>query len=476
MFNKEEFKESSEVVINWIADYLSTVEKLPVRSQLNYGEIKKRMPDKPPPESEQLEVIFSDFQSNLFDGITHWQSPGFNAYFSANNSTPSILAEFITAALGIQGMKWITSPAATELEEVVMDWLRQMMGFPEEFTGVIQDTASVSNLCAILAARERATGFEFNESGPGNNKLLVYCSSEAHSSIEKAVRIAGIGSRNLRKINVDSEFRMLSGELEEKIQDDIKKGYIPACIVSAVGTTGTCAIDPVGEISSIAKKYNTWHHIDAAYAGTALILPEFRDDVKGLDLADSFVFNPHKWMFTNFDCSALFVRDKVHLQNTFRLVPVYLRNKNDTEVNDFSNWGIQLGRRFRSLKLWFVIRYYGTKGLQAMVREHIRLASLFEEKIQNSEQFQLLVPRTLSVVVFRFFKPNETKAYDLNVFNEKLLENINRTGEIYLSHTLVDDKFAIRFVCSQTHVEERHIDKAFEVIDSVANELLNHLG
>ncbi len=475
MFNKEEFTEHGHAIIDWIAEYLSDVEKFPVCSQLNYGEVKGRIPKSPPQSAEKPDAIFSDFQTKLMDGITHWQSPGFHAYFSANNSTPSILAEFITAALGVQGMKWITSPAATELEEVVMDWIRQMIQLPDHFTGVIQDTASVSTLCAILAAREKASGMQYNRKGTYENRLTIYCSSEAHSSIEKAVRIAGLGSSNLRKIRVDRLFRMIPEELEALIEKDKQDGFIPACIISALGTTGTCTIDPIQEIGEIAKKYRVWHHIDAAFAGTALILPEFRNTVSGIEGADSFVFNPHKWMFTNFDCSAFFVKDKEHLQNTFQLVPAYLQNKNDDHVTDYSNFGIQLGRRFRSLKLWYVIRYYGLQGLQEKIREHIRLAALFEEEVRRSELFELLVPRNLSVVVFRLNPEVKDKSFDLNVLNEKLLESINKTGKIYLSHTLAGDKFALRFVCSQTHVEEKHVHNALQVIHASATNLMNQL-
>jgi aromatic-L-amino-acid decarboxylase len=316
---------------------------------------------------------------------------------------------------------------------------------------------------------------QYNKSGTYESRLTVYCSSEAHSSVEKAVRIAGLGSNNLRKIRVDSLFRMIPAELEAQIQADRLKGYVPACIISALGTTGTCAIDPIQEIGEIAEKYKAWHHIDAAFAGTALILPEFRESVRGLELADSFVFNPHKWMFTNFDCSAFFVKDKSHLQRTFQLVPAYLQNKNENQANDYSNLGIQLGRRFRSLKLWFVIRYYGLQDLQDKVREHIRLAALFSEEIQRNKLFELIVPRSLSVVVFRCNPPANGKAFDVNVLNEKLLENINNSGEIFLSHTLAGDKFVLRFVCSQTHFEEKHLHKAIKVITTTAEKLINQL-
>lgn len=303
MINIDEFRQNGHRLVDWISDYFTSVEKFPVRSQLKYGDVKKLLPEEAPFDPEPIEEIFKDFNDKILPGITHWQSPKFFAYFPANNSLPSVLAEFLTAALGVQGMKWVTSPAATELEEVVTEWLRKMIGLPEVFLGVIVDTASVATLCAILAAREKISGLKANIDGMAANKLCVYCSSEAHSSIEKAVRIAGLGSKNLRKIQVDDECRMIPDKLLEAIKKDIINGYTPACIIAAFGTTGTSALDPLDSIGKIARDYNIWFHIDAAFAGTALILPEFRETIHGLELADSFVFNPHKWMFTNFDCS-----------------------------------------------------------------------------------------------------------------------------------------------------------------------------
>lgn len=464
MFNKEQFKQQASNFSDWITDYLENVDKFPVRSNCNYGDIKNNLPDNPPDEGEKMDDIFSDFKSIILPGISHWQSPKFFAYFPANSSEPSLLAEYLTAALGVQGMKWITSPAATELEERVMEWLRKMIGLSANFTGVIQDTASVSTLSAILAAREKITGNESNEKGIYGQRLRVYCSFEAHSSIEKAVRIAGIGSANLVKIPVDSECRMIPEKLEAAIKDDLRKAYRPACIVGALGTTGTCAVDPIREIGGIAEKYKIWFHIDAAFAGTALILPEYRDTIPGLELADSFVFNPHKWMFTNFDCSAFFVKDPEQLQKTFLLVPSYLQTENDQHSKDYSNWGIQLGRRFRSLKLWFVIRNFGVNGIQERLRTHLRLAGIFENWIENHTKFELLVPRSLVVTCFRFFNPDKTEE-ELNRLNKALLENINATGKVYISHTFVENKFALRFVCAQTDTAEKHIDEAIQVID-----------
>jgi aromatic-L-amino-acid/L-tryptophan decarboxylase len=472
MVNIDEFRQNAHELVDWIADYFTNVDKFPVRSQLNYGEIKKSMPQEAPIISEPIESIFRDFREIILPGITHWQSPKFFAYFPSNNSLPSVLAEFIMAAMGVQGMKWITSPAATELEEVVTVWIRKMINLPSDFSGVILDTASVATLCAIIAAREKVTRLDSNKNGMESKKLRIYCSEEAHSSIEKAVRIAGLGSKNLKKIEVDSTCKMIPEKLKSIIEEDIREGYVPACIVAAFGTTGTCALDPVEEIGKIAKEYNIWLHVDGAFAGTALILPEFRKTVKGLELADSFVFNPHKWMFTNFDCSLFYVKDKEHLQDTFRLVPSYLQTQTNTEANDYSNWGIHLGRRFRALKLWFVIRNYGIKGLQDRIREHILFSEYFEEQILKFGNFELVVPRNLTVISFRFRPLTVNDENEINRLNAALLEKINASGKIYISHTTIRGKFTLRFVCAQTNVQQEHVDEAINTITMFAKELI----
>ncbi len=369
------FRKEAHKMVDWIADYYANIEKYPVKANIRPGSVFSAIPDSPPSEPEDMKQIFSDFESIIMPGITHWQSPGFFAYFPANTSFPSLLAEMLSSALGAQCMKWETSPAATELEEAVMNWLRKMTGLPANFEGVIQDTASTSTLCAILTAREKSSAFDVNNKGMAAYEgMRVYCSTEAHSSVEKAVKIAGIGRENLVKIGTDKEFRMDPVLLEKAIAGDIQNGFRPVCVVAAIGTTGSTAVDPVEEIARICSKYKIWLHVDAAYAGTALILPEYRYLLKGIDMADSFVFNPHKWLFTNFDCSAYFVKDSESLINTFKLVPEYLRSQIQEHVNDYSNWGIQLGRRFRALKLWFVIRSFGVNGLQEKVRHNIALA------------------------------------------------------------------------------------------------------
>ncbi|MBN2485212.1 MAG: hypothetical protein JXB34_04475 [Bacteroidales bacterium] len=455
-------------LVEWLTSYFRDIEKFPVKPILKPGDIEKTLPGAPSLGPENAKNILADFNKKIMPGITHWQHPGFHAYFPANNSYPSVLADFIISGLGVQGMKWVTSPAATELEKVVMCWLRQMIGLPEEFKGVIMDTASVSTLCAVLAAREKASVYRINEQGFEGKVFRYYCSSEAHSSVEKAVRIAGIGSNNLVKIPVDSNLCMIPSKLSEQIEKDLKDGFVPSFVVGAMGTTGTGSVDPLQEIAQIARKYKLWYHVDAAFSGNALILSEFRKMVNGYEMADSIVFNPHKWLLTNFDCSAFFVRDPKLLTKTFSLVPAYLQTGHNDET-DYSNWSIQLGRRFRSLKLWFVIRSYGVAGLQEILRKHIELGKYFEGLVTSSSDFELAAPRNLNIVCFRFTGGNHQQTNELN---QQLMDKINQTGKIYISHTLINDKFAIRFVCGQTNVEKRHVDLAWQVISETAKQLL----
>ena len=361
-------------------------------------------------------------------------------------------------------MKWETSPAATELEEKVMIWLKEMLGLPPVFEGVIQDTASTSTLAAILTAREKATDFKINEVGfSAFPPMRVYCSTQTHSSIDKAVKIAGIGHNNLVKIDVDEDFQMLPDKLDKAIEQDGKNGFLPLCVVATLGTTSTTSIDPLGQIAGVCQKHGVWLHVDAAYAGNALILPEYQWMIRGLENADSFVFNPHKWLFTNFDCSAYFVKDKETLVKTFRLVPEYLKSDLDKQVNNYSDWGIQLGRRFRALKLWFVIRSFGVEGMQKIIRDHIEFGKLFEQFIVEDPNFELLAPRTLNLVCFRY-NPGNINGEKLDALNKALLGNINKTGKMYISHTVLNGKYSLRFIPGQTYVEERHIRNAWKVI------------
>jgi len=464
MEDPSKFREYAHLFVDWMADYLEHVAHLPVKSRANPGDIISRIPAVPPDNAEDMKKIFSDFKDDILPGITHWQSPNFFAYFPANSSYPSVLAEMLTATLGAQCMVWDTSPAAAELEEAVLNWLKQMTGIPEYFHGVIQDTASTATLVALLSARERFTDFAINSRGFDASDYRIYCSNETHSSIEKGVKIAGFGQQNLVKIKVDDQFRMDTTALEETIQHDLAAGMKPICIVATLGTTGSTAIDPLAKIFHIAAKYNIWLHVDAAYAGTALLLDEYKWMIRGIDRADSFVFNPHKWMFTNFDCSAYFVKDKELLIKTFSVNPEYLKTKSAGKVNDYRDWGIPLGRRFRALKLWFVIRSFGVNGLIEKIRYHISLAQKFESWINSDGHFEMVTPRTLNLVCFRY-KPSELKdTAILNKINEQLLHELNATGLIYLSHTKLGEIYTLRMVTGQTHVTENHIVKAWELI------------
>ena len=470
--NIKEFEEEAEKVVAWMSYYFKNIEEFPVKSQVKPGEIKAKIPTSPPQQSEEFDIIMNDFEKKILPGITHWHSPGFFAYFPGNKSKPSILAEMLTTALGAQCMSWITSPAATELEERMMEWLCDMIGLPEDFTGVIQDTASTATLCAILTAREKASDFKINEQGfYGQKRLIVYSSQEVHSSIDKAVRIAGIGSDNLRKIAVDKDFAMVPTALEDAIRQDIASGYQPLCIISAFGTTSSTAIDPIAAISAIAEKYGIWHHVDAAYAGTALICPEYRMLAAGAEKADSFVFNPHKWMFTNFDCTAYFVRDPKALINTFSMTPEYLRTEEDNVVNNYRDWGIQLGRRFRALKLWFVIRNFGVEGMRKKLRGHMKMATWLKKQIEASEDFVLMAPVPLNLVCFRYSPDKPLSKEELNATNEQLMHILNDGGKLFMTHTKLSGYFTLRMVIGNTDVNEQHVWNAWDLIQKTARSL-----
>lgn len=458
-------------IVDRIADYFEHIEDYPVQSQSEPGDILNILPLEAPVRGESLEQILKDFDKMILPGMTHWQSPKFFAYFPANSSLPSLLGEMLTAALGAQCMKWETSPAAAELEQRMMEWLRNLTGIPSAFEGVIQDSASSSTLCAILTAREKYSNWNINTSGfLGRNVFRVYCSEEAHSSVEKAVKIAGIGRKNLVKLPVDEAFRLVPNALQEAIANDRSKGYTPLCVVAALGTTGSTAIDPIPEIAEICHSENIWLHVDAAMAGSALILPEYQWMRKGIEKADSIVFNPHKWLFTNFDCSAYFIKDKKALVNTFAILPEYLRTRVQGKVNDYSDWGIPLGRRFRALKLWFVLRYYGQEGLQQRLREHISMAAWFENKLRNDSRFEIMAPRTINLVCFRVLSKQALQDVELNSLNEQLLQQINKTGKIYISHTKLKGRYTLRLVVGQTYTEQRHVEEAWEIIRNLAEQ------
>jgi len=462
----EDFRKSAHEIVDWMADYMGNVEQFPVQSQVQPGDIKSKLPKLPPAKGESMDDIFNDFKEIILPGITHWQHPSFHAYFPGNSSKPSVLAEMLTSTLGVQAMIWNTSPSAAELEEQIMNWFVNMMNLPNNWAGSIQNGASDSTLNAILTARERISGFTTNQNGITHNNLRVYCSEQAHSSVDKAMAIAGLGKNNLVKIPVDNAFALQVEALEVAIKKDIDDGFTPLMVVAAIGTTGTTAIDPLDDITVITNKYQLWLHVDAALAGTALLLPEMRWMVKGLTHADSIVFNPHKWMFTNFDASVYFVKDKGALLNTFSESPEYLKTKQDELVTNYRDWGVPLGRRFRALKLWFVIRNFGVEKLQEKIRLHLQLSQKFKQWVQDSEQLELMAPVKLNTICFRVSSQEKSK-HEINLLSENLLERINGSGKAYLTHTKLDGWFTIRMVIGQTNVAKKHIDKVKELIISL---------
>jgi aromatic-L-amino-acid decarboxylase len=471
--NNDSFRKHAHELVDWMADYLENVEDYPVLPDVKPGQIKAQIPELPPIESEGFDQIFADFKSKIMPGITHWESPNFMAYFPGNKSMPSILGEMLTATLGAQCMIWLTSPAAAELEEQMMEWMKEMLDLPKHFVGVIQDTASTATLCAILTAREKATNFKVNKDGyTGNEQFVIYASNQIHSSIDKAVKISGIGSNNLRKVNVDEAFALDSSHLERLIMADLAAGKKPLCVVSAIGTTSTTAIDPITEISKICLKYKIWHHVDAAYAGTALVLPEMRWMAKGLEHADSFVFNPHKWMFTNFDCTAYYVKDPVSLVNTFTITPDYLKTSVDGEVKNYRDWGVPLGRRFRALKLWFVIREMGVEGIQERIRKHIAIGQWLKVEIENHPDFELLAPVPMNTVCFRFNPKGEN--INLDQLNQEIMNAVNKTGKLFFTQTKLNNQFSLRLAFGNTNLEAHHVEKAWQLIQEKAIECLEN--
>jgi aromatic-L-amino-acid decarboxylase len=470
--NLDDFRAHAHELVDWMADYLENVRSYAVKSPNAPGTLTKQLPAHPPAKAEAFESILEDFERMIVPGMTHWQHPRFFAYFPANSSPPSVLAEMLTATLGAQCMSWQTSPAATELEEVVLGWLGEMIGLPSSFTGVIQDTASTATLCSILTAREQAGGFAVKQMGlRGSEPLAVYCSTETHSSIEKAVRIAGLGSDNLRKIPVDDNFALIPEKLEAAVADDLRAGIRPLCAVATIGTTGSTAVDPLRAIAEICRAHDIWLHVDAAYAGTALLLEEMRWMIDGIEMADTFVFNPHKWMFTNFDCSAYFVKDVSALVRTFEILPEYLKTAEGDRVNNYRDWGIQLGRRFRALKLWFVIRSYGVDGLRNMIRTHLELAEVIEDRITEASDFELLAARTVNLLCFRYRPAGISDESAIDAANERLLSELNSSGELYLTHTRLGGKFCLRLVTGQTQVNRSDIDEAWNQITETARRL-----
>lgn len=467
----EAFRNHAHDLVDWIANYLDQTGDYPVTPQTQPGEILAQLPALAPDQPEAFEQIFADFEKIILPGMTHWQHPSFFAYFPANASPPSLLGEMLTSALAAQCMSWLTSPAATELEQRVMEWLREAIGLPKQFQGVIQDTASTATLCALLSARERESGFSINEHGFTGQRYRVYASIEAHSSVEKAVRIAGLGSANLVKIPVDSDFALQPQALQAAITADRQAGYTPLCVVAAWGTTGSTALDPLSEIADICEREKLWLHVDAAYAGSGLILPELQELAKGIERADSLVFNPHKWLLTHFDCSAYFVRDAAVLEQTFGLTPEYLKTAIDRQVNNYRDWGIQLGRRFRALKLWFVLRSYGLTELQLLLRNQISWVQELADDIDAHPDFERLAPVPLNLVCFRY-KPEQIAEAELDKLNAELLARLNATGQLFMTHTRLNSVYTLRLVAGQRRTQREDVRAAWEQIQTTAQTLL----
>ena len=468
----EEFRRHGHNFVDWMADYLAGVENYPVMAQVKPGEITDKLASSAPEQGEPMERIFADFQSQILPGITHWQHPSFFAYFPANTSPPSVLAEMLTATIAPQCMLWQTSPAATEMETRVLDWLRQMIGLPEGFEGVIQDSASSACLCALLTARERATKWRGNQEGlSGMAALCVYVSEQVHSSAEKDVMVAGLGREYLRKIPVDENFAMRPDVLEEAIREDLAAGRIPCCVVATLGSTGVGAVDPLRPIGDISRRHGIYLHVDAAWAGSALVLPEWRWMIDGIEAADSFAFNPHKWLFTNFDCCAHFVRSGADLVRTLDILPTYLKTREGDQVIDYRNWSVPLGRRFRALKLWFVLRSYGVAEIRRRIAAHIRMAGEVAALIEAAEDFEILAPLSIALFNFRFHPKGINDDSELDRLNERLLLALNDSGDLYLTQNAVRGAFAIRFSVGETYTEPRHVMLAWQAIQETARNL-----
>ncbi|HEX9425216.1 MAG TPA: pyridoxal-dependent decarboxylase [Pyrinomonadaceae bacterium] len=471
--SKEEFRRFGHELIDWVAEYLEHIEDLPVLAQIEPGDLKAQLPAVPPEKGEAMEKIIADVDRLIVPALTHWNHPSFFAYFATSTSGPGIFGELLSAAFDNKAMLWRTSPASTELEEVTLDWLRQMMGLDSGMTGIIYDTASVSSMHAMAAAREGAE-LRIREEGMSGRTdlplLRVYVSEQAHSSIEKGVITLGLGQRGLRKIQTDSEFRMDTKALAAAIEEDKQNGMAPFCVVATVGTTSTSSIDPVAEIVPICEEHAMWLHVDAAYAGSAAVVPEFRDILRGCERADSLAVNPHKWLFTPFDLSVLYCRHLDLLRRAFSLVPEYLRTPEQERVRSGSDYGVQLGRRFRALKLWMIIRYFGHEGLAARIREHCRLAKQFASWVEADTDWELLAPLPLALVCFRACPrvdaPDESaRNARLDVLNEAIMHGVNATGKALLSHTKLNDKLTLRLSIGNIRTTEKHVRQVWELLN-----------
>jgi aromatic-L-amino-acid decarboxylase len=466
----DEFRAAAHAAVDWIADYLEHSAKYPVRSRVRPGDVRDALPASPPVVGEPLDAMLQDFHSTIVPGITHWNHPAFFAYFANSGAYPGILGELLTAGLNANGMLWVTSPAVTELEQVTLDWLRQLMGLGDGWFGQITDTASVSTFYALAAARERA-GFDVRTKGMAARtdlpRLRVYCSEHAHSSIDKAVIALGLGHENLVKVATDEQYRLRPDALAAAIAADVAAGYRPIAVVPCVGTTSITSIDPVPEVVRIARAHDCWVHVDAAYAGVAAIVPELRYLLDGVDGADSLVVNPHKWLFTPMDCSVLYTRDPQSLKQAFALLPEYLVTRTQDETVNLMDYGIQLGRRFRSLKLWMVLRAYGREGIAERIRHHCELARDFAGMVHFEGGWELTAPVTLSLVCFRRV-PAGADETAIAALNAAIMERVNARGHAYLSHTKLDGRYTLRLAIGNIRTDRSHIELAWRELREAA--------
>lgn len=462
----DEFRQYGHELVEWIAGYYERIEDFPVLAQVEPGWLKSKIPRTAPEKGEDFADVLGDVEKLILPAVTHWNHPNFHGLFSTSSSAVGVFGEMLAAAFDMKGMLWRTAPASAELEDVVLDWLRQMMDLPSIFEGIIYDTASVSTMHALACAREKA-GLNIREDGMSGRDdvplLRVYCSEHVHSSIDKGVIALGLGVRSLRKIEVNERFEMVPERLEQAIREDIALGFKPICVIPTIGTTSTSSVDPVDAIADICEKYDLWLHVDTAYAGPAAIIPEFRHYFAGCERADSIVVNPHKWLFTPFDLSVLYCRDLDYMKRTFSLVAEYLKTSDAGQVKNGMDYGVQLGRRFRSIKLWFVMRYFGREGLVARLREHCRLAQVFAGWVDASPDWEMMAPVPFALVCFRA-APAGLLEEELNALNEKIMNEINASGEAYLSHTKLDRKFTLRLSVGSIRVEERHLEKVWEIL------------
>jgi aromatic-L-amino-acid decarboxylase len=472
----ERFVEYGKRLVEWVGEYLAHPERYPVVSRARPGEIAAALPASPPREGESLDDIIADFERVIVPGITHWNHPGFFAYFAISASVPGILAELLTAALNVNAMLWKTSPAATELEDRALDWLRQMLGLGGDWSGHINDTASISTMLALAAARE-AAALDIRERGMAGRAdlpvLRVYCSEHAHSSVDKGALTLGIGHENIVHVASDAEFRMRPDALREAMRSDVARGMRPLAVVATVGTTSTTSIDPLREIAAVthesaaARGARPWLHIDGAYGGTAAIVPEMRHVLDGAELADSIVVNPHKWLFTPIDCSVLYVKQPEILRRAFSLVPEYLVTREQGEVVNLMDYGVQLGRRFRALKLWMVIRAFGEEGLASRIRHHCELARAFAGWIRDEPDWEVVAPVPFSLVCFRY-APSGTSETEREALNARVLERVNASGRAFLSHTKLNGIYTLRLAVGNIRTERRHVADAWSLLREAA--------